>query len=85
MLRRCGGHPLDLVRLERRQHLLGEAAELLQEHVLRHGAKAHHQQQGIGAVALGVADQLVGDVLGVAEGEQPVVDPPAAERFSSRM
>jgi len=34
----CHGHAPRLVRLEARQYLVPEAADLLQEHLLRHGA-----------------------------------------------
>src|SRR5215218_4401150 len=58
------GNPLHLMRLEPRQHLLAEAADLLEEDLVRHGADVYVQQQVIGAHPLGALDQPIADVLG---------------------
>src|SRR5580693_9804712 len=55
-----GRHALDLVRLQRGQHVAGEAADLLDEHSLGHGAPVEADLHHVGASTLGGRDDALG-------------------------
>ena len=59
----------DPVRLENRQHVAGETAELFQEHLPRHGATVEVHLHRTGAGVLRELDQFIRHLGGCAPGQ----------------